>query len=100
MSSDASKGLGEDRLAVFESFALELGWAAATAILPRFRANVGIEDKGGDQGFDPVTAADRGAEQAIRAAIAGRYPDHGVIGEEEGEDRPDAEFVWVLDPID
>ncbi len=90
----------DDRLAEFESFALELGWAAATAILPRFRANVGIEDKGGDQGFDPVTAADRGAEQAIRAAIAARYPEHGVIGEEEGEDRPDAEFVWVLDPID
>ena len=101
MSSDARKsGLGDDRLALFESFALELGWAAATAILPLYRANVGIEDKGGDLGFDPVTAADRGAEQAIRAAIAGRYPEHGVIGEEEGEDRPDAEFVWVLDPID
>ena len=43
---------------------------------------------------------DQGAEQAIRALIRQRYPDHGVIGEEYGEDRPDAEFVWVLDPID
>ena len=51
-------------------------------------------------GFDPVTAADKGAEAAIRKAIAARYPEHGVIGEEYGEDRPDAEFVWVLDPID
>src|SRR5690606_34040270 len=47
-----------------------------------------------------VTEADKGAERAIRALIAERYPDHGVIGEEYGEDRPDAEFVWVLDPVD
>src|SRR6202035_5332613 len=51
-------------------------------------------------GFDPVTEADKGAERAIRALISERYPDHGVIGEEYGEDRPDAEFVWVLDPVD
>jgi histidinol phosphatase-like enzyme (inositol monophosphatase family) len=62
-------------------------------------------DKGGAPdseggGFDPVTDADKGAERAIRTLIAERYPDHGVIGEEYGEDRPDAEFVWVLDPID
>ena len=44
--------------------------------------------------------ADKGAERAIRALIAERYPHHGVIGEEYGEDRPDAEFVWVLDPVD
>ena len=46
---------------------------------------------------DPVTAADKGAEAAIRELIAARFPEHGVIGEEYGEDRPDAEFVWVLD---
>jgi fructose-1,6-bisphosphatase/inositol monophosphatase family enzyme len=45
-----------------------------------------------------VTEADRGAEAAIRKLIGERYPEHGVIGEEYGEDRPDAEFVWVLDP--
>jgi histidinol phosphatase-like enzyme (inositol monophosphatase family) len=100
MSSELDKTLGEHCLAEFESFALELGWTAGMVAVPLFRAGGGIHDKGGDAGFDPVTAADRGAEQAIRAAIANRYPDHGVIGEEEGEDRPDAEFVWVLDPID
>jgi histidinol phosphatase-like enzyme (inositol monophosphatase family) len=47
-----------------------------------------------------VTAADRGAEAAIRALISARFPGHGVIGEEYGEDRPDAEFVWILDPVD
>jgi myo-inositol-1(or 4)-monophosphatase len=47
-----------------------------------------------------VTEADRGAEAAMRKRIAERFPDHGVIGEEYGSDRPDAEHVWVLDPID
>ena len=73
---------------------------ASDAILPLFRAEHGLIDKGGAKGFDPVTEADKGAERAIRALISQRYPDHGVIGEEYGEDRPNAEFVWVLDPVD
>ncbi len=48
----------------------------------------------------PVTLADRGAEELMRRLINARFPNHGVIGEELGSDRPDAEFVWVLDPID
>jgi len=94
--------LDPHRLAGFDSFAVDLAKAAADVILPLFRRENGLEDKGTakDGAFDPVTAADRGAEAAIRAAIAARYPDHGVIGEEYGEDRPEAEFVWVLDPID
>jgi histidinol phosphatase-like enzyme (inositol monophosphatase family) len=83
-----------------EPFLLELNRAAADVILPFFRAEHGLEDKGGAAGFDPVTAADKGAEAAIRKLIGERYPDHGVIGEEYGKDRPDADFVWVLDPID
>ena len=47
-----------------------------------------------------MTRADREAEAAIRRLIEARYPEHGVVGEEYGEDRPDAEHVWVLDPID
>ncbi len=83
-----------------EDFVIELNTASAKAILPLFRADHGLEDKGGAGDFDPVTAADKGAEAAIRSLIETRHPDHGVIGEEYGEDRPDAEFVWVLDPID
>lgn len=83
-----------------EAFAVELAAAAAAVTLPLFRADHGLVDKGGDKGFDPVTEADRGAEAAIRTLIAERYPHHGVIGEEYGEDRPDAEHVWVLDPVD
>ena len=86
--------------AEFEAFAVELAREAARVTLPFFRSDIGHEDKGGDRGFDPVTEADRQAEAAIRRMIAARYPDHGVIGEEYGEDRPDAEQVWVLDPID
>jgi histidinol phosphatase-like enzyme (inositol monophosphatase family) len=87
-------------LAEFDDFLIELNHASAAAILPLFRAEHGLEDKGEPGAFDPVTAADRGAEAVIRTLITERYPGHGVIGEEYGEDRPDAEFVWVLDPID
>jgi histidinol phosphatase-like enzyme (inositol monophosphatase family) len=83
-----------------EAFAVELAAAAGRASLPLFRTDCGHEDKGSAGAFDPVTAADRGAEAAIRALIAERYPEHGVIGEEYGEDRPDAEHVWVVDPVD
>jgi myo-inositol-1(or 4)-monophosphatase len=48
----------------------------------------------------PVTAADRGAEELMRRLIKKRYPEHGIIGEEFGTENADAEFVWVLDPID
>ncbi|MGE3150228.1 MAG: histidinol-phosphatase, partial [Pseudorhodoplanes sp.] len=50
--------------------------------------------------FDPVTAADRAAEVAMRALITQHFPTHGIVGEELGTERPDAEYVWVLDPID
>jgi histidinol phosphatase-like enzyme (inositol monophosphatase family) len=83
-----------------DAFLVALNRASAEVILPLFRAEHGLEDKGEPGAFDPVTEADRGAEAAIRSLIDSRHPDHGVIGEEYGEDRPDAEFVWVLDPID
>jgi histidinol phosphatase-like enzyme (inositol monophosphatase family) len=83
-----------------ESFLVELNRASAAAILPLFRADHGLENKAGGGAFDPVTQADRAGEAAIRGLISKRFPEHGVIGEEYGEDRPDAECVWVLDPID
>jgi histidinol phosphatase-like enzyme (inositol monophosphatase family) len=95
-----SETLSETRLQALEAFAVELAAGAGGAILPLFRADHGLEDKGGTQGFDPVTAADKGAETVIRRMISARFPEHGVIGEEYGDDRPGAEFVWVLDPID
>jgi histidinol phosphatase-like enzyme (inositol monophosphatase family) len=92
--------LPADLLARLDAFLLTLNAAAGEAILPLFRADHGLDDKGGPGAFDPVTQADRGAEAAIRALIEATFPEHGVIGEEYGRDRDDAEFVWVLDPVD
>jgi histidinol phosphatase-like enzyme (inositol monophosphatase family) len=92
--------LDPHHLAKLDAFLLDLNAAAAEAILPLFRSAHGLEDKGGPGAFDPVTQADRGAEAAIRRLIGQHYPDHGVIGEEYGREREEAEFVWVLDPVD
>jgi histidinol phosphatase-like enzyme (inositol monophosphatase family) len=88
-------------LADLEPFAVGLAQAAGEAILPLFRADIENENKAkpGER-YDPVTAADRASETVIRKLIGERYPDHGILGEEFGADRTDAEFVWVLDPID
>jgi myo-inositol-1(or 4)-monophosphatase len=67
--------------------------------LPHFRTGGAVDHKGGDL-FDPVTAADRDAESAIRGKIAAAYPVHGVLGEEFEPLNPDAEYCWVIDPID
>src|SRR5271165_3501992 len=92
--------LSDTRFAELDAFLIELNRASAAVILPLFRGDHGMEGKPGKRGYDPVTLADEGAEVEIRCLIGQRYPEHGVIGEEMGEDRPDAEFVWVLDPVD
>ena len=81
------------------TFLNRLAEAASDSIMPHFRARIAVENKASGS-FDPVTAADRDAEAAMRRLIAATFPEHGVVGEEYGPDRPDAEFVWVLDPID
>ena len=48
----------------------------------------------------PVTETDRAVETRLREMLAARHPNHGVIGEEFGEYRREAEHVWVLDPVD
>jgi myo-inositol-1(or 4)-monophosphatase len=70
---------------------------AGQVIRPLFRSALLVEAKGD---ASPVTEADRAAERAIRDLLAARLPAHGVIGEEYGNERADAEWVWVLDPID
>jgi myo-inositol-1(or 4)-monophosphatase len=85
----------------FSTFVDDLAKASGETILPFFRTSLAVADKGGRLGgFDPVTAADHAAETAMRTLIRRAFPDHGIIGEEFGEERPDAEYVWVLDPID
>jgi histidinol-phosphatase len=84
----------------FAAFVDELATVSGETILPFFRTALSIENKGHPGSFDPVTAADRAAEMAMRTLIRRTFPDHGVIGEEYGKERPDTEYVWVLDPID
>ena len=62
-----------------------------------FRTAVTVDDK---TDSSPVTIADREAETAMRALLTEHVPQHGVFGEEHGAVRTDADYVWVLDPID
>jgi myo-inositol-1(or 4)-monophosphatase len=84
----------------FAAFVERLAQVSGEVILPFFRTAIRAEDKSQGGVFDPVTEADRGAEAAMRRLIGQTFPAHGIIGEEYGADRPDAEYVWVLDPID
>ena len=77
--------------------AQHLADAAGEAIRPFFRARFDIETKGD---LSPVTQADRAAEAAMRAILEKLRPQDGIIGEEYGPVREDAERVWILDPID
>ena len=71
--------------------------AAGDAIRPFFRARLEIETK---PDASPVTQADRAAERAIRNILGQERPQDGIIGEEYGVERGDAERIWVIDPID
>lgn len=83
-----------------------LAQVSADAILPHFRKPIHIENKLAatsdlmSNEFDPVTIADKNAEAALRKFINEAFPDHGILGEEYGGENLDAEYVWVLDPID
>ena len=73
--------------------------AARAAIRPYFRAEPDIVNKL-ETGFDPVTAADKASEQAMRQLLAEHRPEDGILGEEFGEDTGRSGRRWVLDPID
>ncbi len=82
------------------STAHELADVARTATLPHFRAaGLDVDSKGTDT-FDPVTAADRNAETAMRQVLAHRRPDDAIIGEEYGPKDGTTGLTWVLDPVD
>ena len=87
--------------AEYLAFAKAVAVEAGLATLPYFRTNVdvmGLENKDED-GFDPVTMADREAEAVIRERIKQTYPNHGIYGEEFGLE-PGCGLTWVIDPID
>ena len=74
--------------------------AARAAILPYFRQDGLAAESKLASGFDPVTAADRAAEQAMRVLLAELRPADGIVGEEFGRVEGTSGRNWVLDPID
>ena len=96
----ASKRAARTDMADYLEFAHRLADLSAAQILPHFRNLDGVTNKAGGAGFDPVTIADREAEKAVRAAIRGAYPGHGLAGEEFGETAGDDAYCWIIDPID
>lgn len=79
------------------SFAEYLADIAAAHSMPNFRTHLPFDLKAD---ASPVTMADRAAEAAMRAELTRAMPTHGILGEEHGRERVDAERVWILDPID
>jgi len=81
----------------FLATALEAARAAAEVVRRYYQSNLAVtikEDK------SPVTEADVETERTIRAIIAARFPEHGFYGEETGSSALDAEYLWLVDPID
>ncbi len=92
--------MSDNDLSALADFACTLADAARLVTVPAASILQEVEDKNEGGAFDPVTAADRGAEAAIRALIEAHHPDHGIEGEEFGSRPGDGRFVWSLDPID
>src|SRR5271170_6692227 len=85
------------------AFAHRLADAAGAVIRPYFRKRIAVIDKGAmgpKPIFDPVTDADRGAEDAMRRLIHAERPDDGILGEERGHEPGTSGRTWILDPID
>ncbi|MFT9417083.1 inositol monophosphatase family protein [Acetobacter sp.] len=81
----------------FVDVAIMLADTARSVVRPWFRRGVGVESK---KDASPVTVADRTAERVMRAILAERLPEHGVFGEEFGQDNAQADYQWLLDPVD
>jgi histidinol phosphatase-like enzyme (inositol monophosphatase family) len=77
--------------------AIEAARAGGRRTLPYFNVGTAVEWK---QDGSPLTQADRESERAIRETIARTFPDHGVLGEEEGETAGTAPYRWIVDPLD
>lgn len=84
-------------LSEFKEFTHNLAIQSAGVIKQYFRTDINVESKSDSS---PVTIADKKAEEIMRELISKKYPEHGIIGEEYGNVNENAEYVWVLDPID
>ena len=81
----------------FLQVALEAAKAGESVIRHYYSNNVKVTMK---EDYTPVTVADVETEHKIKEVIAAAYPEHGFYGEETGQSNLDAEYVWLIDPID
>jgi histidinol phosphatase-like enzyme (inositol monophosphatase family) len=86
-----------DDLKEYKLFARNLADISGKIIKSYFRSAIKIDTKAD---LSPVTIADKKAEELMRDTIMKNYPDHGIIGEEFGNYNENAEYQWILDPID
>ncbi|HET6390324.1 histidinol-phosphatase [Hyphomicrobium sp.] len=103
MKSQGERVPGPSPAAEFQAIvrvAHELADISGPVILKHFRKSMPVENKAIGGAFDPVTKADRGAEKAIAQALATRFPDHGMVGEEFGTKPGSSPYRWIVDPID
>lgn len=89
--------MNEAQITAFADSAEQMAAAASDVIRIAAEQPFNVEYKGDGS---PVTDVDKAAEDCVRAIIAERYPDHGILGEERTAVAPDAEFCWIIDPID
>ncbi len=82
-----------------EDFFLNCATQCEEYIYNNYNDLLNIENKS-SKTFDPVTQADRAIEKILKYNIKENFPNHGIIGEEFGTESPNAEYVWILDPID
>jgi myo-inositol-1(or 4)-monophosphatase len=80
-----------------KKFCRLLAIESSKVIKPYFRSKLVVESKKDES---PVTIADKKAEEKMRELIMKEFPAHGIIGEEFGAINPQAEYQWILDPID
>jgi histidinol phosphatase-like enzyme (inositol monophosphatase family) len=92
--------MAEHDLETLMKTAHALADAARVSILPYFRSTGLLTENKLTSGFDPVTVADRAAEQAMRDVLARERPDDAIVGEEFGSKVGTTGLTWVLDPID
>lgn len=78
-------------------FALDAAWQAGKITLGHFQSGIGFEKKADNS---PVTVADQQSERKLRELINRRWPEHGIIGEEFGEEDGSSGLTWIIDPID
>jgi histidinol-phosphatase len=89
--------MASESLHALREFAADIAWQAGKLTLRYFQTGILPEMKAD---ATPVTLADKESERLMRRLIEASYPDHNILGEEEGETRPGASYKWILDPID